>query len=80
MLMRNNMAGMEPGKGGMGGMSQGNMGMSPMGPEQQNFQNLMQQLHHMGGGMQGAGMQVGIMNQHMKMQMPGVGMMQGIEM
>jgi hypothetical protein len=61
----------------MGGMSQG---MSPMGPEQQNFQNLMQQLHHMGGGMQGAGMQGGMMNQpDMNMQMPGVGIMQGMQ-
>jgi len=64
----------------------GNMGMSQgigMGPEQQ--QNLLQQMHMMGGGMpglhgtmQGTGMSNGMMSQpDMNMQMPGI--MQGMQ-
>ena len=55
-----------------------------MGPEQQM---LLQQMHMMGGGMpglhgtmQGTGMSNGMMNQpDMNMQMPGVGIMQGMQ-
>ena len=66
----------------MGGQGYG-QGMG-MGPEQQM---LLQQMHMMGGGMpglhgtmQGTGMSNGMMNQpDMNMQMPGVGIMQGMQ-